>query len=256
MRRALALLSEGAVDGVVSAGDTAALLGLSRLLLEMVPGIERPAICKAIQGMRGPFWMLDLGANLDCSSRQLAQFAAMGATLARHAGGVAEPRVALLNVGTEDGKGPAVLHEAAGLLRDAPGLSYVGYIEGNALFEGVADVVVCNGFAGNIALKSIEGAARMAGHLLTRLVSTLSPLQKAGLALSRSRLQALRGDFNPQRYNGASFVGLGGTVVKSHGAADAEGFAFAIEQARAEVAAGVPQRLAERVASDNSRPFQ
>jgi glycerol-3-phosphate acyltransferase PlsX len=256
MRRALALLSEGAVDGVVSAGDTAALLGLSRLLLEMVPGIERPAICKAIQGMRGPFWMLDLGANLDCSSRQLAQFGAMGATLARHAGGVAEPRVALLNVGTEEGKGPEVLHEAARLLRDAPGLSYVGYIEGNALFEGVADVVVCNGFAGNIALKSIEGAARMAGHLLTRLVGTLSPLQKIGLALSRSRLQALRGDFNPQRYNGASFVGLGGTVVKSHGGADAEGFAFAIEQARAEVEAGVPQRLAERVASGDSRPFQ
>lgn len=248
MRRALALLAEGAVDGVVSSGDTAALMGLSRLLLAMVPGIERPAICKAIQGMRGPFWMLDLGANLECSARQLAQFAAMGATLARHAGNVAEPRVALLNIGTEENKGPQVLHDAAGLLRRSSGFDYVGYIEGNALFDGTADVVVCNGFSGNIALKSIEGAARMAGHLVARLVGSLSLLQKAGLALSRSRLQGLREDFNPQRYNGASFVGLRGTVVKSHGGADAEGFAFAIEQALAEVAAGIPRRLAERFA--------
>jgi glycerol-3-phosphate acyltransferase PlsX len=221
-------------------------MGLSRLLLEMVPGIERPAICKAIQGKQGPFWMLDLGANLECSARQLAQFAAMGATLARHAGGVGEPRVALLNVGTEQNKGPEVLHEAAHLLRRASGFQYVGFMEGSTLFEGRADVVVCNGFAGNIALKSIEGAARMAGHLFTTLVASLSPLQKAGMALSRSRLRGLQQEFNPQRYNGASFVGLGGTVVKSHGGADAEGFAFAIRQALAEVAAGIPRRLAER----------
>jgi len=156
--------------------------------------------------------------------------------------------VALLNVGTEETKGPEVLHETARLLRQTHGLRYVGYIEGNALFEGRADVVVCNGFAGNISLKSIEGAARMAGHLLTTLVASLSPLQKAGLALSRTRLQRLRGDFNPQRYNGASFVGLGGIVVKSHGGADAEGFAFAIEQALNEVAAGIPRRLSERFA--------
>lgn len=246
MRRALTLHAEGQVDAVVSAGDTAALMALSRMLLSMIPGIERPAICKAIQGRHGPFWMLDLGANLDCNARQLLQFAGMGVTLACHAGGIEQPRVALLNVGTEENKGPAVLREAAALLELDHGFEYIGYIEGSALFEGCTDVVVCDGFAGNIALKSMEGAARMAGYLIRQWLGSLSALQRAGLALSRSRLVSLRRDLNPQKYNGASFVGLAGVVVKSHGAADAQGFAYAIEQAIAEVFARIPQRLAHQ----------
>jgi glycerol-3-phosphate acyltransferase PlsX len=246
MRRALELHAEGRVDAVVSAGDTAALMALSKMLLSMVPGIERPAICKSIQGIHGPFWMLDLGANLDCPAHQLTQFAGMGVTLARHLGRIESPRVALLNIGTEETKGPSVIREAATILEGSPHFVYVGYIEGNALFDGMADVVVCDGFAGNIAVKSIEGAARMAGHMMRRWLESLSPLQKAGLSLSRSRLESLRQDLNPQKYNGASFVGLDGIVVKSHGAADAQGFACAIEQAVAEVDARIPQRLAEQ----------
>ncbi len=246
MRRALMLHAQGRVDAVVSAGDTAALMALSRMLLSMIPGIERPAICKAIQGRRGPFWMLDLGANLDCSAGQLLQFAGMGVTLASSAGGIERPRVALLNVGTEKNKGPPVLGEAAALIESDPELEYVGYIEGSGLFEGRADVVVCDGFAGNIALKSIEGAAKMAGYMIGERLGSLSALRKLALALSGSPLLSLRQDLNPQKYNGASFVGLAGVVIKSHGAADAQGFAYAIELAIKEVFAQIPRRLADQ----------
>ncbi|MFU8814087.1 MAG: phosphate acyltransferase PlsX [Pseudomonadales bacterium] len=246
MRQALALHAAGQVDAVVSGGDTAALMALSRLLLEMVPGIERPAICKELQGMEGPFWMLDLGANLDCTPRQLHQFARMGSILARYVGGVDAPRAALLNIGTEARKGPELLHAAADLLGQDPGLNYVGFVEGSSLFAGAADVVVADGFAGNISLKSIEGAARMAGHLLRSWLDTLGPIEQAGLALVRTKLRALRHELNPQRYNGASFVGLAGVVVKSHGSADVDGFGSALEEALLEVGGQIPQRLAAR----------
>jgi glycerol-3-phosphate acyltransferase PlsX len=248
MRQALLRHAAGDADAVVSAGDTAALMALSRAILDMVPGIERPAICKDLHGMQGPFWMLDLGANLACTPAQLKQFAHMGCTLARHLGGVAEPRVALLNIGTEAGKGPAALKEAARLLEKDPGLRYVGFVEGNVLFSNVADVVVADGFAGNIALKSIEGAARMAGHLLRRWLDGLGPLQQAGLLLAQSELKTLQHELNPQRYNGASFVGLSGVVIKSHGSADVEGFQSAIEEAIAEVEGRIPLRMAVEVA--------
>jgi len=248
LRRALLCQAEGRADAVVSAGDTAALMALSRSLLDMVPGVERPAICKDLQGMRGPFWMLDLGANLECTPVQLHQFALMGTLLARHAGGVGEPRVALLNIGTEAGKGPGVLNEAAALLEADAAIRYVGFVEGNVLFDGSADVIVADGFAGNIALKSVEGAARMAGHLLRRWFDGLNPLEQAGLALARRKLTALRHELNPQRYNGASLVGLTGVVIKSHGSADAEGFRSAIDEAVLEVAGRVPERLAAELA--------
>jgi phosphate acyltransferase len=197
-----------------------------------------------MHGMERPFWMLDLGANLDCSMRQLHQFARMGSVLARYVGGIAAPRVALLNIGTESRKGPEVLHAAADLLAQDPSLHYVGFVEGSALFSGRADVVVADGFAGNISLKSIEGAARMAGHLLRAWLDTLSPLEQAGMSLARTKLRALRHELNPQRYNGASFVGLSGVVIKSHGSADVEGFGSAIEEALLEVGGQIPRRLA------------
>lgn len=254
MRQALLLHAAGDVDGVVSGGDTAALMALSRSILDMVPGVERPAICKELQGMRGPFWMLDLGANIDCSALQLCQFARMGATLARHAGGIAGPRVGLLNIGTEAGKGPAVLSDAARLLNDDASVDYAGFVEGNVLFSDVVDVVVADGFGGNVALKSIEGAARMAGHLLRRWLDELGPLERAGMLLAKRRLQKLRHELNPQRYNGASFVGLSGVVVKSHGSADVEGFRSAIEEAIVEVQGQIPRRLADALAASVVRP--
>ncbi|MEZ5560735.1 MAG: phosphate acyltransferase PlsX [Pseudomonadales bacterium] len=246
MRRALELLAGGQVDAVVSGGDTAALMALSRQCLSMIPGIERPAICKTLQGKRAPFWMLDLGANLECSPAQLVQFARMGSLLAERVGDLSRPRVALLNIGTERRKGPETLRRAAELLSADAMLNYVGYIEGNVLFDNVADVIVCDGFTGNIALKAVEGAASMAGHLLGSLLSTLNPVQKLGLALSRDALRSLGDGFNPQRYNGASFVGLNGVVIKSHGSADSEGFKFAIEAAIVETAGQIPARLGEQ----------
>ncbi|HET6598486.1 MAG TPA: phosphate acyltransferase PlsX, partial [Burkholderiaceae bacterium] len=239
MRQALLCHAAGEADAVVSAGDTAALMALARATLAMVPGIDRPAIGKELDGMSGRFWMLDLGANVSCTATQLAQFGRMGATLARHVGGVAEPRVALLNIGTEAAKGPAVLSEAARLLERAPGMRYAGFVEGNALFSGVADVVVSDGFAGNVALKSIEGAARMARHLLDQWLA-----QAGDSAIAAAGVETLRHAFDPQRYNGASFVGLAGVVIKSHGSANVEGFKRAIEEAVLEVEGRIPARLA------------
>lgn len=246
MRRALALLAGDAVDAVVSGGDTAALMALARQMLARLPGVERPAICKALQGVDGPFWMLDLGANVECSAGQLQQFARMGSELARSVGGLEAPRVALLNIGTEPGKGPRRLHEAAEALTADDTLNFVGYIEGNRLFRGEADVVVADGFAGNVALKSMEGAAWMAGQLLRRWFDSLGLIEQAGLALARAKLEALRHELNPESYNGASFVGLEGVVVKSHGGADVDGFASAIGQAIREVRGDLRGRLARQ----------
>lgn len=254
MRQALLRHAAGEVDGVVSAGDTAALMALSRSVLEMVPGVDRPAICKELQGMRGSYWMLDLGANLDCSAEQLHQFARMGSILARHAGGLARPRVGLLNIGTEAGKGPALVNEAARLLEDDPALHYVGFVEGNVLFSDVTDVVVADGFGGNVALKSIEGAARMAGHLLRGWLDGMGPLERAGMLLARRSLYRLRHELNPQRYNGASFVGLSGVVIKSHGSADTEGFRSAIEEAIVEIQGQIPERLANAMSDAGPAP--
>lgn len=245
MLRALLCHAEGRVDAVVSGGDTAALMALSRSVLAMADGVERPAICKELQGMMGPLWMLDLGANLDCSTAQLHQFARMGDTLARHVGGVAAPRCALLNIGTEAAKGPDLLARAAERLEADPDLAYAGFIEGSDLFGGAAEVIVSDGFAGNVALKSMEGAARMAGHLLAEWQHSLGAVERVALLAARRKLAELRQLLNPQRYNGACFVGLQGVVIKSHGSADVEGFSSAIEEAVREVRGQIPLRLAQ-----------
>ena len=243
LRKALSLLADGSVDAVVSGGDTAQLMVLSRQILGMVPGVQRPAIAKVMRGVKRDFWMLDLGANLDCEPRVLLQFARMGSVMAETLGAVQKPRVALLNIGTEAAKGPEVLGRAAELLAAAPGINYTGFIEGNRLFDNAADVIVCDGFAGNIALKSVEGAAAMAGHLLRSAVNRLSPLQKAGLWLLRGALSDLRDEFNPQQYNGASLVGLNGVVVKSHGSADRVGFEAALREALNQARFDIPGLL-------------
>ncbi len=246
MRKALELLRDGAVDAVVSAGNTAALMALSRALVARAPGLSRPAICKLLKGKTQPVWMLDLGANIGCSAQQLGQFAVLGSALA---GGSLPPqqrvRVGLLNIGAEVTKGPAVLAQAAELLESDMRFDYVGFVEAHELFDGRADVIVSDGLLGNTALKAIEGTASMAQHLL---VSHLQRLRKQGgiRAWLLERLLATRDledVYDPQGYNGASLLGLSGVVIKSHGRADATGFAAAILQAHDEFTAKVPQRV-------------
>lgn len=242
MHRALALLAEGRVDAVVSAGNTGALMALSRRLLPMLPGIERPAIVKALEGRDGRRCrLLDVGANLECTEERLHQFAVMGATLATAVDETSKPRVGLLNVGTEHGKGPAHVRRAAELLQADASLHFVGFVEGTELFDGKADVVVMDGFAGNVALKATEGAAAMAERLLRREIG-------GGAAgwLFRKRLRRLAAAYNPQSYNGASFLGLSGVVVKSHGGADRNGFQQAVAQALLEVEGGVVRKMGAR----------
>lgn len=246
MRVALELLRDGKVQACVSAGNTGALMALSRHVLKTLPGIDRPAMVAAIPTQRGYCQLLDLGANVDCSAEHLFQFAVMGSVAAQTLG-VVRPRVALLNIGTEDIKGNQQVKLAATLLQNARGLNYIGFVEGDGLYRGEADVVVCDGFVGNILLKSSEGLATMiAGrvealfrkNLATKLVGALAlPLMK--------RLQA---DLAPARHNGASFLGLQGIVVKSHGSAGVQGFQSAIQRALIEIQENLPQRLHGRLA--------
>ena len=244
MRRAIALVAGDEVDAVVSAGNTGALMALSRHLLRMLPGIDRPAIVKTLTGENDArCWLLDLGANIECTAEQLYQFAAMGMVVAEATGGVIEPRVGLLNIGAENSKGPRTVRLAAELIEADANLNFVGFVEANELFIDKADVVVSDGFAGNIALKASEGAAEMARYLMRRELGSMAALTKA---LLRKPLDRLAAAYNPQVYNGASFVGLKGVVVKSHGAADRTGFRFAVAQALLELESEVAVKVNER----------
>jgi glycerol-3-phosphate acyltransferase PlsX len=254
VRRALEFAAAGQADAVVSGCDTAQLMALARHVLGMVPGLRRPAIAKVMRGVAGRFWMLDLGANLECDESALEDFARMGSVAARALGGIDAPRVALLNIGTEANKGPALLGRAAQRLEHAPDLRYVGFVEGNRLFDDLADVVVCDGFAGNIALKSVEGAASMATFLLRRAVTRLRPLQRLGLWLMRNAVADLAEEIDPRRYNGASLFGLDGVVVKSHGSADRTGFEAAIEEAIEQARSDMPGLLRRAFHDDRSAP--
>ena len=244
MRLALNAVAEGRTDAAVSGGNTAALMALARLELAMLPGIDRPAIIKPLPGAQRPFWMLDLGANLDCSAAQLVQFAWMGTVVATRVGGLQQPRLALLNIGEEPGKGNAVLQETSDKLAQRDDVHYVGFIEANRLFDDVADVVVADGFAGNVALKAIEGSAAFARRLALRAAEGANWVQRVGLSLARPVFARLETLWNPQEYNGASLVGLNGVVVKSHGNADRRGFACAVAEAVAEVHQALPRHLA------------
>ncbi len=227
---AVGLLASGQVDAVVSGADTALLMALARAELGMIEGFSRPAILKALGGKHGRFYMLDLGANIDCDVDLLVQFATMGQVAAQRIGGVARPRIGLLNIGSEPDKGPAVVRECAARLAAAAEFEFAGFVEASQLFDNRVDVVVCDGFAGNIALKAVEGAASMAGHLLTTRIEALDAEQRRMLEAS-TLLQGLGAELDPESYNGAVLVGLDGIVVKSHGSATAVGFAQAIEEA-------------------------
>ncbi len=245
MRVALGLLRDGRAQACVSAGNTGALMALSRYVLKTLPGIDRPAMVTAIPTERGHCQLLDLGANVDCSAEHLYQFAVMGA-VAAEALGVARPRIALLNVGTEDIKGNQQVKLAASLLQQVEELNYIGYIEGDGLYRGEADVVVCDGFVGNILLKSSEGLAAMISARMEVLFKQNLGSRLVG-SLALPLLRRLQSDLAPARHNGASFLGLQGIVVKSHGAAGPEGFQSAIRRALIEIREDLPQRLHGRL---------
>jgi glycerol-3-phosphate acyltransferase PlsX len=223
MRVALELVANGGADACVSAGNTGALMAFARQALGMLPSIERPAIYTQLPIMGRHCVLVDLGANLDCSALNLYQFACLGAAAAK-ADGVSEPRVALLNVGTEQTKGNSVVQQASALLKKSSHLNYIGFIEANGVFRCEADVVVCDGFAGNVLLKGSEG-------LVSMLFKHLDEAPILFKLLAAPLLHRLKKDITPARYNGAGFLGLGGLVIKSHGGADEFGFQHAIQQA-------------------------
>lgn len=229
MALAVEAVRAGEARGVVSAGNTGALMALSKILLKTAPGIDRPAIASFMPTARGESVMLDLGANILCDANNLVQFAVMGAEFSRCTIGLTHPTVGLLNVGTEDVKGNDAVREAFQILRDAKGLPFEfhGFVEGNDITKGTVDVVVTDGFSGNVALKTAEGTAKLVNQFLIAAFKS-SWLSRLGYLLARPALRTLRQRIDPQQYNGGVLLGLNGIVVKSHGAADAGGFANAI----------------------------
>ncbi|MBY0436610.1 MAG: phosphate acyltransferase PlsX [Burkholderiales bacterium] len=245
MRMSINLVKSGEAHACVSAGNTGALMATSRFVLKTLPGIERPAICGVLPSLKGRTYMLDLGANVDCTPLQLLQFGIMGASLAGALDHVESPSVGLLNIGVEDIKGNDTVKQAAELLR-LSGLNFYGNVEGDDIYKGTVDVVVCDGFVGNVALKSSEGLAQMLGVMLRREVERTWWTKLAGLC-ALPVMRAFKRTVDHRRYNGASLLGLQGVVVKSHGSADAFGFGFAISRAVEEVRMGLAGRISERV---------
>lgn len=241
MRVAINLVKEGAAQAVVSAGNTGALMATAKFVLKMLPGISRPAILAELPAIGGTVHMLDLGANTICEPEQLFQFAVMGSIVTSDIRDIARPRVALLNVGVEDIKGHDSVRQAATLLNESS-LNYVGFIEGSEIFSGKTDVVVTDGFTGNIALKTMEGTVGLASHYLRRAF-TRNIFAKIQALIARPVLRSLAIEMDSRNYNGASLVGLNGIVIKSHGGADSYAFQHAIETALVEVRNQVPQQI-------------
>jgi phosphate acyltransferase len=250
MRVALELVKEGNAQACISAGNTGALMGLAKMLLKPLDGIERPALMTVLpHQQQGKTVVLDLGANVESDSDMLVQFAIMGAVMAEEVLEIDRPRVALLNIGQEETKGLETIRTASAVLRDTPQINYIGYLEGNDLLTGKTDVLVCDGFVGNVTLKTMEGVVRM---FLSLLKSSEDGKKRAwwlkwvGRWLQK-RLAKRFGHLNPDQYNGACLLGLRGTVIKSHGAANQRAFAVAIEQAEQAVRRQVPERIAARL---------
>lgn len=241
MRVAINLVSEGAADACVSAGNTGALMATARFVLRMIEGIDRPAICTALPRLDGVTHLLDLGANVDTPPDGLLQFGLMGAAVASIVHNIERPTVGLLNVGAEDVKGNEQVRKTTALFKDSD-LNYIGFVEGDDIFLGDTDVIVCDGFVGNVALKSTEGVAKMISAILRQEFSR-NLLTKASALAARPVLDAVKNRTDPSRYNGASLTGLNGIVVKSHGGASAVGFAAAIGVAIKEVQAGMIERI-------------
>ncbi len=241
MRVAINMVKEGAAQAVVSAGNTGALMAIAKYVLKMLPGIDRPAIIAELPSIGGTVHMLDLGANTVGSPEQLFQFAVMGSIVTSDIRRLDRPRIALLNIGVEDTKGHDTVRDAAALLTEG-GLNYVGFIEGNEIFSGKADVVVTDGFTGNVAIKTMEGTVGLCTQHLRRAF-TKNIFSKIQAAFARGVLKNLAVEMDPRNYNGASLVGLNGIVIKSHGSADSYAFQHAIDTALVEVRNQVPMQI-------------
>jgi len=243
LRVAISLVKDGEADACVSAGNTGALMATARYILKMLPGIDRPAIISAVPGITGPTFMLDMGANVGCTAEHLRQFALMGSVVASDILEIEAPRVGLLNIGQEDIKGNEVVREAGALLAES-NLNYQGFVEGNDIFQADIDVVVCDGFVGNVAIKTMEGVASLVGAFLREEFGRNVLRRVQGIA-ANSALVALRNRIDPRRYNGASLVGLNGIVLKSHGGADKMAFETAVNTAIVEARKGVPVQIGQ-----------
>ena len=241
MRRAIDAVKNGSCGACVSAGNTGALMGIARFVLKTMSGISRPAICGTMPGIKKSTKLLDLGANVDCSSEDLLGFAIMGSVLARYTSEIDNPTVALLNIGMEEIKGNEQIRRASEILEESH-INYIGYVEGDDIFKGTVDVIVCDGFIGNIALKSSEGVANMLSSI-AREEYHKNLITKMSGFLSLPVLNNLKKRLDPRRHNGASLLGLKGTVVKSHGSADELSFANAIEVAHYESTREIPNQI-------------
>jgi len=245
MRVAINLVKEGEADATVSAGNTGALMATARFVLKTLPGIDRPAICSLMPTTSGKTHMLDLGANVDTSAENLLEFAVMGSVLVNAIHNIEAPTVGLLNIGAEEIKGNERVKEAARLLSDSD-LNYIGFVEGDDIYHGKANVIVCDGFIGNVALKSSEGVAKMIIHFLRSSFKHNIYSKLIGL-LAMPVLYRFKKSVDPRRYNGASLLGLQGTVVKSHGGADSLAFYTAIQHAMIAIQENVPARISQHL---------
>ncbi len=241
MRVAINLVKEGSAQACVSAGNTGALMATARFVLKTLPGIDRPAIISTLPTMNGHTHMLDLGANVDSSADALFQFAVMGSVLTQSVDDIAAPTIGLLNIGEEEMKGNEQVKKASALLANS-NLNYVGFVEGDDIYKGTVDVVVCDGFIGNVSLKTSEGVAKMISHFM-REGFKKSLFTRLAALIAAPVLKGLKNKIDPRRYNGASFVGLQGIVIKSHGGADVFAFSNAIKEAIVEVDKAVPERI-------------
>jgi glycerol-3-phosphate acyltransferase PlsX len=241
MRVAIDCVRDGSAQAAVSAGNTGALMATAKFVLKMLPGIDRPAICTALPNRKGHTHVLDLGANVECNAEHLFQFAVMGSVLVEAYDDNPAPRVGLLNVGAEAIKGNDTVKAAAALLTDGP-INYIGFVEGDDIYKGDVDVVVCDGFVGNVALKASEGLAKMITQFLREEFSR-NFLSKLAAVIAMPVLRRLKNRLDPGRYNGASFLGLQGIVIKSHGGADVAAFVSALNVALREIEKDVPRRI-------------
>ncbi|HVE51108.1 MAG TPA: phosphate acyltransferase PlsX [Casimicrobiaceae bacterium] len=252
LRVAINLVKQGRAQACVSAGNTGALMAIARFVLKTLPGIDRPAIASQLPTKTGVVTVLDLGANVNCTPTQLREFAVMGSALASAVDGIERPTVGLLNIGEEDIKGNELVKQTVELLK-ASGLNFHGNVEGDDIYKGTTDVVVCDGFVGNVMLKSSEGLAQMLYQFL-KGEFTRNPLTKLAALVAYPVLSAFKHRIDPRRYNGATLVGLKGVVVKSHGGADVYAFRNALSKAHAEVSHGVLDNIAQRIAAMPASP--
>lgn len=246
MRVAIDLVKEGRAQACVSAGNTGALMAIARFVLKTLPGVDRPAIISALPTIHGHTHMLDLGANSECSAQHLFEFALMGSALVSAVENIARPRVGLLNIGSEEIKGTEIIKEAARLMAESD-LNYIGFVEGDDIYTDPPDVIVCDGFSGNIALKTSEGVARMIRHYLKQEFNR-NLLTRLAALCALPVLKAFQSRIDPRLYNGATLLGLQGVVVKSHGSTDVLGYTHAIRVAEREARNNVPRAIGEQLA--------